>query len=133
MLEAKLKSASGTVEEIAAATGAEVLEATSLTIATPIVPGAGRAPTAVGTAFGLKEGQVSAPVADETGVFVATVTARRDAQPAENYESIQKSWSASYQQSLLPALVPAPVSYTHLESRGLRRRRPFGRYYPHEL
>ena len=107
MLEAKLKSASGTVEEIAAATGAEVLEATSLTIATPIVPGAGRAPKAVGTAFGLKEGQVSAPVADETGVFVATVTARRDAQPAENYESIQNALSASYQQSLLPALLPA--------------------------
>ena len=55
------------------------MDATSLTLSTPIIAGAGRAPRTVGTMFGMKEGQVSAPVSDETGVFVATVTAKREA------------------------------------------------------
>lgn len=108
MLVEKFKSAKGSsIEEIAKAAGAEVLEASSLTLATPIIPGAGRAPKAVGVAFGLAENMVSAPVADETGVFVASISARRDAKPLENYESLQNMLSEAYLstlQSLLPSL-----------------------------
>lgn len=108
MLVEKLKSAKGSsVEEIAKAAGAEVLEASSLTLGNPIIPGAGRAPKAAGVAFGLAENMVSAPVADETGVFVASISARRDAKPLENYESVQNMLSESYLstlQTLLPAI-----------------------------
>ena len=108
MLAEKFKSAKGSsVEEIAKAAGAEVLEASSLTLATPIIPGAGRAPKTVGVAFGLAENMVSAPVADETGVFVASISARRDAKPIENYESVQNMLTEAYMstlQSLLPSL-----------------------------
>lgn len=98
LLADKFKAAEGSdLDQIAAAAGAQVLEATSMTLATPIVPGAGRAPKAVGTAFGLNVGQVSAPVADETGVFVVSITERRDAQPAENYDTIGEMLAAAYQ------------------------------------
>ena len=107
ILVEKLKSAKGSsVEDIAKAAGAEVLEASSLTLATPIIPGAGRAPKAVGVAFGLAENMVSAPVADETGVFVASISARRDAKPIENYESIQNMLTETYR-STLQALLPS--------------------------
>lgn len=108
MLVEKFKSAKGSsVEDIAKAAGAEVLEASSLTLGNPIIPGAGRAPKAAGVAFGLAENMVSAPVADETGVFVASISARRDAKPLENYESVQNMLSEAYLstlQTLLPAI-----------------------------
>ena len=109
MLLEKFKQAKGsTVDEIASAAGAQVLEATSLTLATPIIPSAGRAPKAVGVAFGLNVGQVSAPVSDETGVFVATITERREAKPAENYDQVQNELDAQFmtlpQTQFYPAL-----------------------------
>ena len=107
IIEAKFKNAKGSIEEIAKAAGAQVMDATSLTLSTPIIAGAGRAPRTVGTMFGMNEGQVSAPVSDETGVFVATVTAKREAPATEDYTAEKNILTEVFNANLgtlLPAL-----------------------------
>ncbi|MDD4819903.1 MAG: peptidylprolyl isomerase [Flavobacteriales bacterium] len=106
ILKKKFAAAKGSLDEIAKAAGAEVLEASSMTMVTPIIAGAGRAPETVGTMFGMKEGQVSAPVVDETGVMVATVTARRPSEQG-NTETVKNALTESYNaylQNAMPAL-----------------------------
>ena len=77
-----------------------------MTMATPIIAGVGRAPKTVGVMFGMKEGQVSAPVVDETGVLVATVVARRAAEEGSTVaaqNAINEIYQA-YLQTVMTAL-----------------------------
>jgi len=53
----------------------------------PTVAGAGAEPKVVGTAFALKEGEVSKPISGEKGVFVIKVTNKKEAQELDNYQS----------------------------------------------
>ncbi|MBR4403138.1 MAG: peptidylprolyl isomerase [Flavobacteriales bacterium] len=106
MLSERLAKAKGSMEEIAKAVSGEVYEATSMTMATPIIAGVGRAPKTVGVMFGMKEGQVSAPVVDETGVLVATVVARRAAEEGSTtaaQASVNEIYKA-YIQTVMTAL-----------------------------
>lgn len=106
ILKQKLAKATGSIDNIAKTTGAELLDAPSMTMATPIIAGVGRAPLTVGTMFGMKEGQVSAPVVDETGVLVATVTARRPAEVG-NTSTVMGALTEAYNaylQYVMPAL-----------------------------
>lgn len=106
MLTESLSKAKGSMEEIAKAVGGELFEATSMTMATPIIAGVGRAPKTVGVMFGMKEGQVSAPVVDETGVLVATVVARRAAEEGSTVaaqNAINEIYQA-YLQTVMTAL-----------------------------
>ncbi|MGV3640511.1 MAG: peptidylprolyl isomerase [Adhaeribacter sp.] len=72
---AKLKSASGSLEQVAAKYGPEavVKTATGLTLASNTIEGLGFDPIATGKAFGLKEGKRSQPFEGQTGVVILEV------------------------------------------------------------
>lgn len=82
---AKLRDAlAGTgFDGLAAATGGTRGTAPSLSYTNPTVPGLGREPAFVGTAFGLEPGQTSGPVAGNSAAFVLRVTSKDVADPAQ--------------------------------------------------
>jgi peptidyl-prolyl cis-trans isomerase D len=73
---------SGTLEAAAAAAG-KPLESAGPFTRNSIVPGLGQYTTAIGAAFGLTVGQVSAPVSTEEGVFVLRLDALKPTDSAD--------------------------------------------------
>lgn len=65
--------------------------ASALTLQSPTIPGAGREPLVVGTAFGLEEGATSGLLIGESGVFMITVTGKENAPALENYSTYANS------------------------------------------
>lgn len=84
---AKLEGKTGTLDEMATAFGdqARVLSQQNYTYITNALNGVGFAPKAVGVAFGMKEGETSKPVADETGVLIMKVEKRTEAGDVADY------------------------------------------------
>ncbi|WP_338792226.1 SurA N-terminal domain-containing protein [Bernardetia sp. MNP-M8] len=84
---AKLKDKTGTLEEIATAFGeqARVLSQPNYTYITTTLNGVGFAPKAVGMAFGMKEGETSKPIADETGIVIMKVEKYNNAGEVADY------------------------------------------------
>lgn len=76
LLKARLQRAlqQGGFDGVAAAVGQPVQTASDLTLNTTVVPLLGREPKFVGTALGLKQGQVSDVLVGENAVFVLRVT-----------------------------------------------------------
>ncbi|MEM1042551.1 MAG: peptidylprolyl isomerase [Bacteroidota bacterium] len=79
---AKLRDASGSLEEIGAAVGAPVRTAQNLALSATTVPGLGREPAFVGTLLGLDEGETSGVVTGENAAFVITSTGVTEVDPA---------------------------------------------------
>ena len=63
------------LQALASKVGAEVREAAGVTYNNPVVPGLGREPKFTGTALGLGEGEVSAPIEGESAAYVLKVSA----------------------------------------------------------
>lgn len=84
---AKLQGKTGTLEELAKEFGdqARILDQQNYTYITTALNGVGFAPKAVGMAFGLKEGELSNPIADETGVLIMQVEKRTEAGEVADY------------------------------------------------
>lgn len=84
---AQLENKTGTLEEIAKEFGeqARVLEQQNYTYITNALNGVGFAPKAVGVAFGMKEGETSKPIADETGILIVKVEKRTEAGEVADY------------------------------------------------
>lgn len=61
--------------------------ATALTVKSPTIPGAGSEPLVVGKAYAMKEGETSALIEGETGVFMVTLTKKQEAPKLENYST----------------------------------------------
>jgi peptidyl-prolyl cis-trans isomerase D len=59
--------------------------ATALTVKTPTIPGAGREPLVVGTAFAMEQGEISGLIKGETGIFMVEVTNKEIAPVLDNY------------------------------------------------
>ncbi|MBT8325977.1 MAG: SurA N-terminal domain-containing protein [Winogradskyella sp.] len=77
-----------TVVDIAKNQGQSTRSAAALTIKNTTLSGAGIEPLVVGAAFGLNEGETSAPIDGNKGVYVIEVTKVNEATPLENYASI---------------------------------------------
>lgn len=105
MISAKLKAS--TLESIAAANKATVMNAVDLTIENPSIPNAGYEPKVVGTAFSTKVGQLSKPITGNTGVYVVKTNAITKAPAIQNYvEYVNKvkQQVASYSGRVIQAL-----------------------------
>lgn len=76
------------LQGLAAASGKQVQTANDLAMSSMTVPGAGREPKVVGALFGLSEGSLSAPIEGNNAVFVAKVTERTQADPANMTDAI---------------------------------------------
>ncbi len=71
-----------------------IRESDAVHFANPILTGAGREPTVVGTAFGLRENAISQPVLGESGIFLVKVTKKARAAAAYNHADIQRNTEA---------------------------------------
>ncbi|WP_353721773.1 peptidylprolyl isomerase [Dyadobacter sp. 676] len=80
-ITAKLKGATGSLEDIAKKYGAGALveSANDISLATGFLTSAGFDPIALGKAFGLKAGQKSGVFTGENGVFIMELTSKTDA------------------------------------------------------
>lgn len=84
---AKLKG--NTLEAMAAAYGpnAQVKDANDVVLGQGVIPGVGSEPVAVGTAFGLKPNQVSAPIQGEQGVLVMQLISKTEPAPTADVKA----------------------------------------------
>lgn len=74
-----------TPEEVAQNQGQTVNTANAITMKAPTLAGAGTEPKVVGTAFGLKAGQVSKPIDGKTGVYMVRLVAINKAPDLNDY------------------------------------------------
>jgi peptidyl-prolyl cis-trans isomerase D len=83
----KLEGKTGTLEEMAKVFGdkAVVLDQQNYTYITNALNGVGFAPKASGVAFGMKQGEISKPIADESGVLIVKVEKRTEAGEVADY------------------------------------------------
>ncbi|OON70944.1 peptidylprolyl isomerase [Hymenobacter sp. CRA2] len=87
---AKLKGS--TLEQMAAAYGAnaQVRTANDVVLSQGAIPGLGNEPVAVGTAFGLKNGQRSAPIQGEQGVLVVELVSKTEpTAPSQDLKNVR--------------------------------------------
>ena len=83
------------LEDLASDNNTNISTASALTVKTPTIPGAGREPLVVGTAYAMAEGSVSDLIEGETGVFKVEVTKKEDGPALENYSTFANSIQAS--------------------------------------
>ncbi|MCH2196881.1 peptidylprolyl isomerase [Kordia sp.] len=76
-------ASSKTLTELASAAGRSEQQATSLSMMSPIIPGAGEEPKVVGAAFALNEGETSKLIAGKSGVYIIQVV-KKEAAPAKD-------------------------------------------------
>ena len=73
------------LEEFATSNETTISSATALTVKSPTIPGAGREPMVVGSAFSVNQGETSGLIKGETGVFMFEVVSKEDAPALDNY------------------------------------------------
>jgi peptidyl-prolyl cis-trans isomerase D len=104
----KAANAGKSMSDIASATNTTVSSATALTVKSPTIPGAGREPLVVGTAFSMESGKTSGLISGETGVFMFEVTKKEKAPVLDNYvtyaNALQTANTARVANTLVEAL-----------------------------
>ena len=85
--------ATGTMEEVAAAIGGQVLTASDVALKFPTLKGAGALPEpeVVGTAFAIEVGNMSQPLIGANGVWVVAPSSIREAAEKTDFLSEQSS------------------------------------------
>ncbi len=86
-ITAKLKSASGDLDQMSASYGADakVYTSSDLKLSTASLPSVGRDDKVIGKAFGLKAGENTAPIAGENGVLVVKMNSITKAPEVADY------------------------------------------------
>lgn len=75
------------IDALASDAGQALSNASSLTVKAPTIPGSGSEPLVVGTAFAMAEGDTSALIEGNTGVFMIKVTKKLEAAKLDNYST----------------------------------------------
>lgn len=94
----ELLQGTSSLEALAQAADKQVQTVSSLAMSAQTIPGAGREPKVVGAIFGLKEGAVSPPIKGTGAVFVAKVTAKTKADPANMSNAVAQQIRRQLQQ-----------------------------------
>ncbi|MGW9684099.1 peptidylprolyl isomerase [Flagellimonas sp. 2504JD1-5] len=76
-----------TLDALASDNNVALSNASALTLKSPTIPGAGREPLVVGTAFTLAQDATSTLIEGETGVFMVKVTKKEDAPNVDNFST----------------------------------------------
>ncbi|MCW5515136.1 peptidylprolyl isomerase [Muriicola sp. Z0-33] len=87
----KAENTGKSLEDLASTNNTNISTATALTVKTPTIPGAGREPLVIGTAFSLAQGGASGLIEGETGIFKLEVTKKEEAPELENYSTYATS------------------------------------------
>ena len=83
------------LDELASSNNTNISTATALTVKTPTIPGAGREPLVIGTAFAFAQGETSELIKGETGIFKVEITKKEEAPKLENYATYATSLQTS--------------------------------------
>lgn len=75
------------LDAVAADNNVSLSNASALTLKSPTIPGAGREPLVVGTAFTLAQDATSSLIEGETGVFIVKVTKKEEAPNVDNFST----------------------------------------------
>lgn len=81
------------LDQIAQNQGVSVQSADAINLAQPTLTGAGSEPRVVGTAFGLKEGETSQPIAGNKGVYVVQLVSKFEAPKMDSYKPFAQQQS----------------------------------------
>lgn len=96
------------LEDFAKDNNINVSAASALTLKSPIIPGSGREPFVVGSAFGLNDGESTTLIEGESGVFIVTLTKKEEAAKLDNYSTyanaVKNSAAARVNSSVYNAL-----------------------------
>ncbi|MGB1205901.1 MAG: SurA N-terminal domain-containing protein [Chitinophagales bacterium] len=101
---------SASLDQAASAGGAEIKTAEGITFGSPSIAGLGTEPKVQAAVFGMKQGDVSKPIAGTRGVYVVKVDALNDAGSmdlATAKKDAARSWESAADFNLLPALTKA--------------------------
>tara|TARA_R110002050_G_scaffold204522_4_gene340103 strand:+ start:5671 stop:7791 length:2121 start_codon:yes stop_codon:yes gene_type:complete len=94
--------------------------ATALTVKSPTIPGAGREPGVVGTAYVLGEGKTSGLIEGESGIYMVTVIKKTEATKLENYSTFSNNLKSSKVNSVNTAVYQALKNASEIEdNRGM--------------
>ncbi len=88
LLRAKISAT--TLADIANNQGTNVKTASAVSMSNPTLPGAGREPKVVGTAFGLEKEEISKLIDGNNGVYIIEVVKHTEAPKMETYKSFAK-------------------------------------------
>ena len=83
------------MEAIASDNNVSLSTASAVTLSSPTLPGAGREPLVVGTAFSLEQDQTSDLIEGNSGVYMVKVTNKTEAQDVENYSTYAQNLQTS--------------------------------------
>jgi len=75
------------MDDIANEANVSVANATGLTVKSPTIPGAGREPAVVGSAYAMNQDETSGLIEGQTGIFMITVTKKEEAANLDNYST----------------------------------------------
>ena len=89
--------------------------ASALTVKSPIIPGAGREPLVVGSAFALDLDQTSGLIKGESGVFMITVTKKEEAPELDNYSTYANTLQSSSAAKVTTAVYDALKKNAEIE------------------
>ena len=84
-----------TLQDVASSQSVTLQTATAVTMANPIIPGAGSEPKVVGAAFGEKAGETTGLIDGEKGVYKVRVLAINKAPELDNYASYVNQLNAA--------------------------------------
>ncbi|SCY44542.1 peptidylprolyl isomerase/peptidyl-prolyl cis-trans isomerase D [Nonlabens sp. Hel1_33_55] len=115
MIKAKINSTD--LNTIATNQKQQVSTANAVNRMSPVLAGVGQEPKVVGTAFGLKEGQTSAPIAGDKGVFVIKLTGIDNAPDLDNYTNDSRTVAQRTANQSTSALVEALKKATKIEDK----------------
>ena len=102
---------------IAANQNQQVQTAAAINRKAPIIAGMGQEPKVVGTAFGMKEGNTSSPIAGEKGVYVIKLTSIENAPDLETYNNNAQTVAQRTANQSTSALVEALKKATNIEDK----------------
>ena len=100
-------SGEGSLEDLAAKNGVEVVNALAVNQKSGTLVGAGYEPYVVGAAFGLEEGGVSKLIKGNRGVYKLQVSAKKVAEDLEDYSVYAKQLSDRNLEFIAPAIIKA--------------------------
>ena len=83
------------IEDIAKDNSVSVSNASALSVKSPTIPGAGREPAVVGTAFAMNVGETSELLEGESGIFLISVTNKVEAPKLDNYSTFANTLKTS--------------------------------------
>ncbi|VAW14598.1 Peptidyl-prolyl cis-trans isomerase [hydrothermal vent metagenome] len=105
------------IEVIAKDTEIPMQNATSVTVKSPTIPGAGREPAVVGVAFALAEGETSGLIEGESGIFMVEVTKKEEATKLDNYSTYANNLKTSSASKVNTAVYNALKEASEIEDK----------------